>query len=170
MVRRSHWFVARPVRAALFAALATSLSACVAYSRENSPIPRSGLIKESASIPSKVGKPLEVSCEEKNRSDAMSIVALEFKSGASVASSMFYARCFYLIAKDRGKAYFTSFEAGVDADGRRLHKAVFSNSRNFNPRALSGDPDLPESVEPAAVMSVILLDTFWASGLPVTGN
>ena len=94
------------------------------------------------------GKHLVMSFEEVRREEKTSLAKVTYKSGASVASSMFTARCFYDIARARGALYFIKLKNWKAEDGSQMYLVGFSTTKSVSPTEYFGLTEpLPTSKE-----------------------
>lgn len=92
------------------------------------------------------GKDLIITLTEVRREDKTSTVKVSFKSGASVASSMFVARGLYDIANLRKMAYFVKLSEWEAKDGSWMYVVGFSNDKTVDPsKFFQLDEKLPKS-------------------------
>lgn len=78
------------------------------------------------------GKDLKITFREVSRDEKTSLVKVTYRSGASVASSMFVVRGFYDIAKARGAKYFVNLKEWDTPDGDHVYLVGFSNDTNVS--------------------------------------
>src|SRR5262245_19567776 len=84
------------------------------------------------------GKDLVMSFEEVRRDAKTSLVKVTYKSGASVASSMFIVRGCYEIARARGALYFIKLKEWEAEGGSRMYLVGFSTTKSISPTEYFG--------------------------------
>lgn len=138
------------------------LSSCSSIDKPNSKLKsrNNGLWYDEVHNTFCCGKDLIMNVEELERKHNVSIVKVQFTSGASVPSIMFVTKGLYNIAKQRRKNYFITLKDWDDLNGNWISKVGFVDSIDIDLKEVFGD-DIDNDLTKDSFMSVKDYDLFW---------
>jgi len=84
-------------------------------------------------------KPLQMRFEEIERAPRYSVAQVTYRSGASVASSMYVVRGMWEIARIRGAPFFIKLKEWTAEDGKQFYKVGFAESDQVEVQSYFGE-------------------------------